>query len=89
MKHPINIKGYNEIEDCARAIADLRYDKLAQFLESLSNHLHKDGVKDGNAGRTQLGKALNESSYQMTCASDSMKEIWDLCEPHMKKNGDI
>ena len=86
MKHPFKPKKYDGyLDDLARDIADLRYDKILLFLRFLSECIIKDGIKDGKAGKKKLAKLLSDCGEDIAISADRMSEIWDLCEPYMPK----
>ncbi len=85
MKHPKKIKKYDgSLDELARDIADMRYDKVAKLLYCLSNCIHKDSKKDGKAGRKKLAKLLDESIERIANGADWLIDAYDVCKPYMK-----
>lgn len=59
MKHPDHVPGWEgSLEDLARAIVQMRYDKVADFLGAMALALYEDQVADRKRGRTKLAVAL-------------------------------
>ena len=86
MKHPFKPKKYDGyLDDLARDIADMRYDKILLFLRFLSKCIIVDGKKDKKAGRAKLAKLLSDCGEDIAISADRMEEIWELCEPYMTK----
>ncbi len=86
IKHPFKVDKYNGyLDDLARDIANMRYDKILLFLRFLSKCITVDGEKDKKAGRTKLAKLLDDCGEDIALSADRMEEIWELCEPYMPK----
>ena len=87
MKHPIDIANYDgSLEDLAREIATLRYDKLAEFLCDLSDCIEADGKADTARGYVQLGEILHQLSMKIDSAEFGTWEAWGICKKHMRDN---
>lgn len=83
-RHPTKIKGFDDMESASRAVADLHYKSLAQFLGWLSVHIKDDSRKDEENGRVQLAAKLNLLSNQLIGANDTAKDVWEICKPYME-----
>lgn len=85
MKHPETIEKYQgSMEELAVDLANLRYDALANLLRGVAKKLNEDGVKDWNAGRTQLGMSLFAMGNWLIDGAKAVDHLWKICEPHMK-----
>lgn len=87
MKHPTAVEGYEgSLEELARAIGKMRYDKIAEVLKYLAEDLERQSEGDRAAGRAKLAAMLHEVSGQIGVAKEQMDKIWNLCEPYMKSD---
>ena len=84
-KHPLQVAGYDgTLQDLAKEVGNLRYDKIVEFMRALRNDLHEQAVKDISAGRTQLGATLERASVALYPSEQALEEAWKISEPHMK-----
>ena len=87
MKHPDHIPGWDRtLGELAVAIENMRYDKVADFLDYLQGALMKRAAKDREACRHGLATRLNRVATNIYQACDEMDEVWKLCKPHMEKD---
>jgi hypothetical protein len=65
-KHPLQVAGYpGTLQELAKEVGNLRYDKIVEFMRALRNDLHEQAVNDISAGRTKLGATLERhGKYQ-------------------------
>lgn len=83
-KHDIKIEKYSgSLEQLAIEIGDLRYDVLERFLILLSEKISKDGIKDAERGRNQLGHSLKKTAELLEEGSKSVRRAWEISEPYM------
>lgn len=85
MKHPLDISKYDgTLDELARDIATLRYDKLAEFLSDLSDCIEADSYADTKRGYVQLGNSLHSLSMKLDSAEFEGWNAWGICKPHMQ-----
>lgn len=85
VKHPDYVEGWdNSLEDLAKAVGKMRYDKVAEFIHHLENELTEQGINDCSNKRMKLGYALIECSEKLYHSAIKMKRVWEICSPHMK-----
>lgn len=83
MTHPTKIEGWEgSLEDLAYAVEGLRYDKTAEFLDSLTQALKERSEKDVKAGRQQLGHRLLIAVVRARDLTEVMRQVWRLCAPY-------
>ena len=87
MKHPLSVEGYDgPLENLARAIGKMRYDKIAEVLKYLAEDLERQSRGDKAKGRAKLATMLHEVSTQIGVAKEQVDKIYTLCEPYMKND---
>jgi len=79
-KHPSRLD-YIEFPELADDLGNLRYDKLADFLNLLSEKIDKDGKADALRKRPMLSRFLTQASTSISGAAK-------VCEPHMHHHND-
>lgn len=84
MDHKTKITGFETLESAAEEIGNLRYDALRDFLDALSNKIQRDAEADFKRGRKKLARKLMALSVDTAMCAFSAKQIWEICEPHMK-----
>jgi dsDNA-binding SOS-regulon protein len=83
MTHPIEIPGQS-IEELAKTVGNLRYDKVIEFLETLSQDLSRQAQNDYEKGRKQLSFHLANASDDISDATSEMRKAWEICAKHME-----
>lgn len=84
MKHTFNIEKYDgSLEELARDIASMRYNRLATFLYNLSKCIKNDSAKDTQLGRKKLGNNLKKLSEELDNCTYRTNDIWDDCVCYM------
>lgn len=84
--HPTKLKGYKDFEKLTDDLSRLRYDKLAEFLELLSEKLQTDSINDYDANKLRLSSALQNASCYVYEAFNYIKEAWKICEKYFFNN---
>lgn len=87
MKHPDRLTGPLEgvsLEEAAKSVGILTYDKMAEFLMHLSNELKLQSRGDLEKGRKKLSAKLEEASSTLWDVKDHIQEAWRICEPFMR-----
>ena len=74
---------YFDLKELAGKIENLRYDKVAEFLDHLSCAFYERAVKDSDAGRWKLSKVLYSASHTFIGAKVDLLKAWEICKPHM------
>lgn len=86
MKHPRKPKGWKGgLKDLAKAVEDMRYDRLSKFLEHLSDALLERSQKDLKRGRHILSCNLKIAAYNVLDAKAAIDDAWKVCEKHMEE----
>ena len=71
MTHLENVEKYDgTLEELAVDVANLRYDKIGEFIRHLSNEI--------------LNQSLNDKSNCLYTSSGYLRLVWDICEPYMR-----
>jgi len=84
-KHPTHVDGYHgSLEALANAIGDMRYDRVAYFLDLLAQRIETEAEKDSSAGKIQLSKRLDQASKYLQDAQKEIDSAWKICKPYMK-----
>ncbi|MCC7571373.1 hypothetical protein KO465_08655 [Candidatus Micrarchaeota archaeon] len=84
-KHPVTVPGYKrDMNSLGKDVGKLRYDKLIEFLESLSEEINSQSLSDYAKGRTQVSEGLGVLHDKLDEAKDSAEKVWKKCKPHMK-----
>jgi hypothetical protein len=83
MKHPLTFT--LTPQQVATKLADMRYDALADFLNTLAGTLSLQAAGDSVAGRIMLSQELDLAATKIWEAKDHIKEAWKICEPFMKE----
>lgn len=84
MKHPINIPGWEgNLEGLAKAIENLRYDKLHLFLGYLAQAVLDRAHADWNAKKSKLSFKLYDAYSGIKVATDHVLKAWAICQKHM------
>jgi hypothetical protein len=83
MKHPLKIEGFT-LEDLAREIGNLRYDKLADFIQHLSEDIENQADKDKGAGKIKLANELYSAALRLNRVKERVYEAWIISEPYMR-----
>lgn len=85
MKHPDHIVGFNgTIEEAAKAVEQMRYEKTVDFLYALENAFGDRCYEDLLAGKKKLATHLADTVYFLSQARQELIEAWVICEPHME-----
>ena len=71
MIHKTSLKHYENWEEIAEEIGDLRYDALADFFKALSDKIREDGAKDKARGRHQLAQELSTIANKLEDATQA------------------
>lgn len=83
--HLDHVPGWNgTLTELAQAIGNMRYDRVAEFLDDLRKDFLRQAQNDGEAGRSVLADRLRLTAYDMGMAQARMEHVWKTCEPHMK-----
>ena len=84
MKHPIKIEGFENLEDLAKAVGNLRFDALDDFLRNLAEDLNKQADADKERGRINLANSLYDAASNVSSAREKITEAWKISEPYMR-----
>jgi len=83
--HPETVEKYDgNLKELAEDIGDLRYDKLAEFLNQLEIKIYDDAYNDFNGKRLKLSGFLLDASILISDLKNKIREAWHICKPYMK-----
>ena len=84
-KHPVEVDGYyGSLTALANSIGDMRYDKVAEFLDGLARRIEAEAEKDLASGRSQLSEKLDLASKHLYDAKEAIGSAWKISKPYMK-----
>lgn len=83
LDHVPNYKG--TLEQLAKDIGDLKYNKLEELLGYLENKIRYDAERDKQAGRTQLSSRLEYAAGALLELRGQIERVCWICNPYMKK----
>lgn len=82
MKHPEEVEKYTgNLNELATDIGNLRYDKLADFLDALRAKLANDSEDDQNGKRYKLSAQLQEAAVSIESALTAIENAWEISRP--------
>ncbi len=84
MRHPNKVEGYETLEDLAKAVGNMSYDKVSEFLEKLAEDIERQADADYQRGRVKLSSKLYKTSKRLHRSKNSMDEAWKICKPYME-----
>lgn len=84
-RHPTKVIGFEgDLLLLAKRVTNMRFDAISELLALIAEELAKQAEKDKKAGKFDLAAMLSYAAKDQEFASTRFKEIWELCEPHMK-----
>jgi len=85
IKHPLRVPGWDKtLEDLAREVSNLRYDRAVEFLNALSSEFRLQSVGDLKRGRPKLAASLTDLADHLDAAREATETAWTISRPHMK-----
>lgn len=86
MKHPDHVPGWGgSLEDLARAVIQMRYDKVAEFMDALARCLYEDQEADRKRGRKKLAGWLLLAAHDLGHVKRCINRAWTICQPRMAR----
>jgi len=87
-KHPKNVAGYNgSLQELAHATGRMRYDKVAEFIQELSDDIKSQADADLNIrGRKKLSQKLFEAAQFLDETLKAVNGAWKICKPYIKED---
>lgn len=83
-KHPTLVEGYLcSLEDLARSVKNMRYDKLAEFLGYLAAQVKSEAEKDLADGKPKLASKLYLASNYLSRSQEEIDSAWKICKSYM------
>lgn len=80
-ERPVEIKGWEgDIVGLAVSVAELRYDRLSEFLLILGVDLGVQAVKKREEGKIDIAILLDASATDMRLAQDAVQKVRDIEE---------
>lgn len=86
-KHTDSVEGYDNLDNLAKAIGNMKYDKLAEFLEHLADDVQRQADNDASNGKTKLSAKLYQVAKHLYEAQEDADSAWKICKPYMEKKG--
>lgn len=88
VEHPQDVIGYNgSLSELAKAIGRMRYDKVAEFIQELSDDIKSQADADLNIrGRKKLSQKLFEAAQFLDETLKAVNGAWKICKPYMKED---
>jgi hypothetical protein len=84
-KHPINVKGYNSIEELAEEIGKLNYFSNKKLYSKLVEIYKRQSKEDGERGNKQLSSDLEKLSKAFDGpVSKAIDKVCKTCEKYLK-----
>lgn len=84
--HPTKVEGWNgSLPELAQAIAQMRYDKVAELFHLLAVEFNKQANNDRDKGRRKLAAYLDCATEICNHGRQRFEEIWKVCRPFMRK----
>ena len=83
-KHPVNVKGFDSLEELAIQVGSMRYDKLAEFLQYLSEEIARQQEKDRQVGKTKLAADSEKLISSLGDASADAQFLFDTYKKFME-----
>lgn len=65
-------------------VGRLRYDKVIEFHQMLSDRYLKESQDETARSRPKLAEALLEVSQSEKLTTEKMKKVWEICQPYTK-----
>ncbi len=86
MKHTENIDNYNgSLKDLAKQVSNLKYNKLADFLNYLADELLKQSSDDVYNKKIKLATCLSFAAKNIILAIKDIDDAWRISKPFMKE----
>jgi len=83
--HPIHVDGLTP-KELAKAVGNLRYDALRDFVEALSVELQEQSHNDVLKDRRKLAGELDQAGHRLAMACFSIDDAWLICKPFMNES---
>jgi len=85
-KHPLSVERYSgSLEELAKDIKDLRYDKVSELLGYLVEEFKGEADKDLADRKTRLASKLYQASEYLADAREEIDSAWKISKPYMKE----
>ncbi|MGE0793401.1 MAG: hypothetical protein AB7V77_04465 [Candidatus Woesearchaeota archaeon] len=83
-KHTTELYNYKgSIDDCARDIIHMRFDKTTEHINSLSKYLELESSLEEELNHPKTSNHLYWASFYQKKSAEHMQKAWKNCEPHM------
>jgi hypothetical protein len=84
-KHPVNVKGYNSIDELAEEIGRLNYYSNKKLYRKLAEIYKRQSKEDGELGNKQLSSRLEKLSKAFSGpVAEAIEEICYACKKYLK-----
>ncbi len=81
--HLVHVAGWNNsIQELVKAIGEMRYDALAEFMQLLSEEFDRQADADEARGRNKLANELKIIADNVSSAKFGLDIAWCICEPY-------
>ena len=86
IRHPDKVEGWEgSLEELAKAVGNMRYDKVSEFIEALGEDIKRQAAGDKKKNKNKLAKNLIRVYNRLRNVKEEMDKAWKICEPYMKK----
>jgi len=85
MQHLTNVPSHGSLKELAKAVGDLRYDALEDFLYELQQKLYNDSRADQLRGRSKLSQSLANSADMLAYVRTHVSTAWKISAPFMNE----
>lgn len=82
-KHPNHLNINLSLDELARQIGNLSYDKTAEFIDYLAQDLKRQADADSQKQRKKLSSKLYNAVNELNNAKSSIDSAWQICKPYM------
>jgi hypothetical protein len=84
-KHPVNVKGYDSIDELAEEIGRLNYYSNRKLYKKLVEIYKRQSKEDGKRGNKKLSSGLEKLSKAFGGpVAEAIEEICYSCKKHLK-----
>lgn len=85
-KHPVKVEGFDgSLEDLAKLVCRLRYDKASSFFEACAEELSRQARADARRTRMKLAHALHGASKCMLGVQFGVTKAFNISAPFMRE----
>jgi hypothetical protein len=83
-KHPVNVRGYDSIDELAEEIGRLNYYSNRKLYKKLAEIYKRQSEEDGERGNKQLSSNLEELSKAFWGVVGATEKVCKTCKKYLK-----